>query len=471
MTNIIGSKNLFSDGSESIKKVYFIGIGGISMSSIAFMSQRAGLEVSGYDRTETAMTERLCAAGIKVYYSYSPENIVGSDLAVYTAAISDSDPEILRAKELGIPLMTRAEYFGQLMRAYVCRIGVSGMHGKTTATSMLTHIYLAAELDPTVMVGAELDCLGGAFRVGGRDNMVFEACEYTDSFLSFYPTTAVVLNIEMDHVDYFHSMEQIITSFHKYMTKADIAVVNGDDAEVMQSTEGYTGRVVTFGLGDECDFRAAGVNGEKPEFDVVYGGEVLAHVKLGVLGRHSVYNALASFAAAYVNGVDVESIVRGLEGFRGAKRRFELRGSIACGGVCMTGGTRDTEIYDDYAHHPTEIRAVILSAVGYVREREGRLRIVYQPHTYSRTYELFNDFVTAFDGADEVIFADIYAARENNEWGVTSAQLADAVGGKYLGSFGEIADYVRATSRAGDVVIIMGAGDIVAVSGMILDGE
>ena len=458
MTKIVGLKNYSYIDINSVKKVYFIGIGGISMSSIAFMSKRAGLEVAGYDRTESDMTRRLSDAGITVYYSYSPDNAVGSDIVVYTAAMSEDDPEMKRARELGIPLMSRAEYFGQLMLSYGRRLGVSGMHGKTTATSMLTHIYLAAELDPTVMVCAELSCIDGAFRVGGADNMVFEACEYTDSFLSFYPTTAVVLNIEMDHVDYFHSLEQIITSFNRYIDKAEIAVVNGDDGNVKKCIEGYGGRVVTFGLGDSCDFRAANISGAKPEFDVVHGGEVLAHIKLGVLGIHSVYNALASFAAAYVNGVAVDAIVRGLESFRGAKRRFELRGTI----------DPDTEIYDDYAHHPTEIRATLTSASEYAKERNGRLRIVFQPHTYSRTYELFDDFKTSFALADEVIFADIYAAREINTYGVTSDQLAEASGGKYIDSFEGIARYVRETAVSGDVVIVMGAGDIVAVSGMIL---
>jgi len=450
-------------------KIYFIGIGGISMSSLAFMAHDAGYDVWGYDRTETAMTRRLEESGITVKYSYSPENIEGAVIAVYTSAMNRSDPELVRARELNIPLVTRAEYLGQLMLEYRSRIGVSGMHGKSTASSMLAYVYLAAELDPTVIVGAELDALGGAFRVGGRENMVFEACEYTDSFLSFYPSTAVVLNIEMDHVDYFHSMEQIITSFSRYISKAETAVVNGDDGNVKKMLCGYSGRVVTFGLSEGCDFRAVNITGAKPEFDVANGGEILAHVRLGVLGDHNVYNALAAFAAAYVNGVAVEGIVKGLEAFRGAKRRFELRGAVECGGKCMCGGVRDYEVYDDYAHHPTEIRAVLKGASAYAKERGGDLRIVYQPHTYSRTYELFDDFKNAFADADDVIFADIYAARENNEWGVSSAQLAEAVGGRYFESFAQIADYVRTASRAGDVVIVMGAGDIIGVTGLILE--
>jgi len=443
------------------KRVYFVGIGGISMSSLAFMSHDAGMIVSGYDRTRTEMTERLEAAGIAVYYEYAPTNAEGCELAVYTAAMSESDPEMVRLRELGIPMLTRAEYMGQLMRIYAKRIGVSGMHGKSTATSMLSHIYLEAGLDPTLLIGAELSVIGGAFRVGSKDSMVFEACEYTDSFLSFFPTTAVVLNIEMDHVDYFHSLEQIRESFAAYIAKAEIAVLNGDDENVRMVQKTYGGRAVTFGLGEGCDYRAVNIVGAKPEFDVICGGSTVAHVALSVPGRHNVYNALASFAAAHVNGVPVDGIVRGLNAFVGAKRRFELRRVI--------GGS---EIYDDYAHHPTEIRAVLSSAKPYAKERGGRLRIVYQPHTYSRTAELFADFADAFADADEVVFADIYAAREVNEWGVHSSQLADAVkergvDSRYIEGFEPIADYVRATLGDGDVVIVMGAGDIIKVTGLI----
>ncbi len=441
--------------------VYFVGIGGISMSSLALMAKDAGLDVSGYDRTPSGMTRRLEDAGIEVFYDYAPTNAEGADLAVYTAAMRQDDPELVRIRELKIPTMTRAEYLGRLMQDYTVRIGVSGMHGKSTATSMLAHVYLAADVDPTVIVGAELDCLGGAFRIGSRESLIFEACEYTDSFLSFFPTTAVVLNIEMDHVDYFHSMEQIITSFNTYMNKAEISVVNGDDSNVRAACEGYGGRVVTFGLTDSCDYSAANITGAKPEFDVVHGGEVIAHVKLGVLGRHNVYNALATFAAAHTNGIPTDSIVRGLANFVGAKRRFELRGTIEGG----------AEVYDDYAHHPTEIRATLSAARGYADERGGRLRVVYQPHTYSRTQELFSDFAKSFTDADEVIFADIYAARETNVWGVTSERLAEAAGGRYLASNGEIAEYVKSTAKPGDVVIVMGAGDIIALTNILLGGN
>ncbi len=444
------------------RRTYFIGIGGISMSSLALMAKSNGCEVAGYDRTESAMTHRLEKAGITVHYTYSPDNALGMDLAVYTSAIRPDDPEFLRVKELGIPTMTRAEYLGQLMLGYKTRIGVAGMHGKSTTTSMLASIYLADEaLDPTVIVGAELTALGGAFRIGGQDSFLFEACEYTDSFLSFYPTTAVVLNIEMDHVDYFRSMEQIIRSFRRYLSIAERAVVNGDDANVRKALDGYTGEVVTYGLGEGNRYRAVNIEGAKPSFDLVRDGETVGRVSLGVHGRHNVWNALAALAASMENGIPFETAKRGLAAFCGTKRRFELRGHL--------GGTDGgAEVYDDYAHHPTEIRATLKTAREYAAERGGRLRVIYQPHTYSRTFGLYDDFRKAFADADEVIFADIYAAREENLWGVSSKQLALDAGGLYFPSLAEIAAYVKNAASPQDVIVVMGAGDIIALTDLLI---
>lgn len=441
------------------KSVYFIGIGGISMSSLALMTQTAGKEVRGYDRTPSQMTQKLENAGITVYYHYAPTNMEGCDLAVYTAAIKEDDPELLRAGELGIPAIPRAEYMGDLMLAYNTRIGVAGSHGKSTTTSMLASICITAGLDPTVVVGAELSSIGGAYRLGGRDQFIFEACEYTDSFLSFFPTTAVAVNLEMDHTDYFHSLDQIIDSFSRYLRKADTAVINGDDANLQRAAEGHP-HVVTFGLGEGCDYTAQNIFGALPGFDLAYHGKVLTHIQLSIPGRHNILNALAAAAAAVENGVDVNQINPGLLDFRGAKRRFELRGELV-----------GASIYDDYAHHPTEIRACIAAARGVCDERGGRLLVVYQPHTYSRTYSLYDKFTKAFAGADEVIFTDIYAAREKNEWNVSSAQLAaDVVGtkGRYIADFKAIEEAVRADLKAGDVLLIMGAGDIIKLSNMLL---
>lgn len=457
-------KDIFS----SPRSVYFIGIGGISMSSLAHIAKEMGMNVGGYDRTPSHLTRKFESEGITVNYELSPNHIEPYDVVIYTAAISKDNPELAYALECDAAgkkyCIYRADFLGYLMSRHKNRIGVAGMHGKSTATSMIAHIFLAAELDPTIVSGAELSCLGGAYRIGGEDNFIMEACEYQDSFLSFTPNIAVILNIDMDHPDYFADLEQIIGSFKRYLAIADsgYAVVNADCLNVRRASEEYRGTRVSFGLENIADFTAANITFDhgRAEFDIIKKGEPFTHVKLGITGRHNIMNALASAAAADICGVSADAIAVGLASFTGAKRRMELRGNVS---GLPEGVT--VPLYDDYAHHPTEIRATLSGALACGYER---VLVVYQPHTYSRTNELFSEFAASFDGV-KLILADIYAARETNVYGVSSEALAKRIeGAVYLPSFDAIAEYLRAELKDGDMLIVMGAGDIIKLDELLL---
>lgn len=448
------------------RSVYFIGIGGISMSSLAHIAHDRGCRVAGYDRTPSRLTEALAECGIEIFYETSPEHIGGYDVIVYTAAIKPDQPELAAALEADRRgekyCVYRADFLGWLMSGSENRIGVAGMHGKSSTTSMISHIFLAAGRDPTIVAGAELPELGGAYRLGSKRDFIMEACEYQDSFLSFTPNIAVVLNIDLDHTDYFSGIGQIVGSFSRYLAIAGegYAVVNTDDENVRRALAGYAGKAVSFGLESGADFTAENigfVNGAA-EFDIIKHGGFFAHVKLGVVGKHHVMNSLAAAAAADICGVSPEDIARGLGSYSGAKRRMELRGEL------ITDSGAHVPVYDDYAHHPTEIKATLGGALGMGFER---VFVVFQPHTYSRTAALFDEFAGAFSGVN-AIFADIYAAREVNTFGVSSEKLASAAGGIYLPSLAEIAAYLRRELRAGDMLIVMGAGDIIKLDELLL---
>ena len=436
--------------------IFFIGIGGINMSSLAHLTHRAGLRVGGSDRTRSALTERLEREGIAIAYEHKKENVEAYDAVVYTVAISPDNEEYLGAHEHGIPCISRADYLGYLMTGYTRRIGISGMHGKSSCTSMCATTLLSAGADPTVLSGAELRAMGGAYCLGGRENFVFEACEYMDSFLDFNPNIAVVLNIEMDHVDYFHSMEQIRASFLSYAQKTGkdgFAVLNGDDPETERALAEYEGTKLRFGIEcEENDYLAKNLTCQNGRwsFDLVERGETLCRVTLSVVGRHQIYNALATAAACRLCGLSGEQIAKGLAEFSGARRRMERKGRL-----------QGAEVYDDYGHHPTEIRAT-LSGARAIPSEGGRLFCVYQPHTYSRTAALLEEFVESFVDADRVLLVDIYAARETDTLGVSSALLAERIGARasYEGSVENAAETLRRELREGDAVIVMGAGNI-----------
>ena len=440
---------------ENCNSIYFIGIGGINMSSLAHISRLRGYRVGGSDREKTNLTERLKAEGIEIYYGHEAENVESYDAVVYTVAISPDNPEYVCAQEKGIPCISRADYLGYLMLGYENRVGVSGMHGKSTCTSMCATVFMEADGDPTVLSGAELDAMGGAYRIGHSENFIFEACEYMDSFLDFNPSMAIILNIELDHVDYFENIEQVCDSYTKFAAitgSNGMVIANIDNEYIPGVLEGYEGEVVSFGvMTKSADYTAINIRYPNgcAEFDIMHKGEYVAHVKLSVTGEHNVYNALAAFAAGHISGLDPEKIVRGLYKFGGAKRRMEFKGTV-----------NGALVYDDYGHHPTEV-ATTLDGVKK-REDIERLFCVFQPHTYTRTYALMDDFAKSFDSVEQVYIADIYPARETDDLGISGKTLAIRIGDKaeYISGFENLANEINSVLKEGDVLVVMGAGDI-----------
>ncbi|MBO7148907.1 MAG: UDP-N-acetylmuramate--L-alanine ligase [Clostridia bacterium] len=445
------TKEEIADILKAAKKIFFVGIGGVSMSSLAHISAENGFEVAGSDRTRSEICERFEKKNIKVYYTHDGENIRGCDAIVYSAAIAEDNPELVAAEKTGIPLIYRADYLGYIMSKYERRIGISGMHGKSTTTSMSALIFMEAG-DPTVVSGAVMHELeGGTYRSGTDGNFVMEACEYCDSFLSFTPNIAVILNIEMDHPDYFSDLDHIKRSFASYAKIAGdgYVVANGDDFNVREALKEHTGRIIYFGLGENADYRAVNIsyNGAFPCFDIEKNGKYFMSVKLSVTGEHNIMNALASAVAADLCGIDTDIIARGLYKFKGAARRMEFKGRLE----------NKADIFEDYAHHPTEIRTTL---AGVKKLAKGDIWCVFQPHTYSRTFNLFDDFAASFGGV-KAIFSDIYAAREVNTFGVSSKQLADRVkDAVYIEDLEKIAGYLRKNVKEDDMIIVMGAGDI-----------
>lgn len=439
------------------KSVFFIGIGGISMSALALLLKHNGFTVGGSDRAQGPCVESLRQAGIDVFPEHRASHVISYGAVVYTVAIDAENPEYAEAKRRGIPLISRSDFLGYLMMGYQNRIGIAGMHGKSTCTAMCARIFLSAA-DPTVLCGASMPELGNSScRIGtAREHFIFEACEYMDSFLDFSPSLAVILNIGMDHVDYFHSMEQIHHSFLQYASRvgADGCVLyNGDDVHCTEVFRHFAGRRMSFGLRHGADYTARNIRLECgiPSFELYLREERLCEIRLRVFGKHNVYNALAAAATAHILGVAPSVIAEALAGFSGAHRRMERKGRL-----------NGAVVYDDYGHHPDEIRATLQGA----REM-GFLRVLcaYQPHTYSRTAGLLSEFSEAFADADRVFFADIYPAREQNIYGVSSADIADGIGKKalYCGSFAATAEALRREAREGDLIIVMGAGDIYRV--------
>ena len=445
---------------SSAKKVHFIGAGGISVSSLASITKSAGYSVTGSDRTRSELTDKLVSEGIPLVYGHFAESVHGADIVVYTAAVRNGNPELDEAKKLGIPCFTRAEYLGWLMSRSPVRIGVAGCHGKSTVTAMISEIMIQAGLDPTVVCGAEIRELGGsAYRTGKGGGFVFEACEYCDSFLSFLPTVAVVTNVEFDHPDYFRDMDMLRDSYARYASIGDTVIYNADDAESLKMIELLPDRVkkISFGLGD-ADYSAADVafDGASSSFTLLRRGEPITGVRLSLPGKYNVCNALAASAAALECGASPDDVPAALRDFRGVARRFEYLGVTKRGAV----------VYDDYAHHPTELRSVISAA----KSLGKRLVCLFQPHTYSRTASLFGEFAEALSIADVAVLVDIYAAREVNKWNVSSEQLAEAIpGGIYGGSVTDSAKYAAENFGEGDMILILGAGDIIAAGKTIFD--
>lgn len=447
--------------------IHFIGIGGISMSGLAEILLKEGFTVSGSDNKESALTDHLSSLGATVFYGQKASNIIdGIDVAVYTAAIHEDNEEFAAAKQKELPMLTRAELLGQLMTNYDMPIAVSGTHGKTTTTSMLSHILLTGNLDPTISVGGILKAIGGNIRVGSSGLFVTEACEYTNSFLHFFPKISVILNIDEDHLDFFKDIDDIRSSFRRFaelLPKDGTLVINGEIDKLDMITEGLACRVVTYGLGHSMNYNASNITHDDrgdASFDLVKDGVFMERIQLSVNGDHNVSNALAAIAVADILGVPVADISRGLREFSGTNRRFEHKGE-------KNGVT----IIDDYAHHPTEIRATLMAAANYPHKE---LWCVFQPHTYTRTKALFPEFVDALALADHIVLADIYAARETDSLGVSSEDIAAALKEKgcdahYFSSFREIEDFCLDKCHKGDLLITMGAGDVVNIGESLLN--
>ena len=441
--------------------VHFIGIGGISMSGLAEILLKEGFTISGSDNKESALTDHLEGLGATVFYGQKASNIIdGIDVVVYTAAIHEDNEEYQAAVKKDLPMLTRAELLGQLMKNYETPVAISGTHGKTTTTSMLSHILLEGELDPTISVGGILKAIGGNIRVGNSGLFVTEACEYTNSFLDFFPKIGVILNIEEDHLDFFKDLADIRHSFRRFaelLPEDGVLVINGDIENLDELTEGLPCEVVRFGMDSSKDYSATNILHDKlgdASFDLVKNGEFIDRVSLSVNGDHNVQNALAAIAVADKMGVPMDVIKRGLKGFSGTDRRFELKGQL-----------NGITIVDDYAHHPTEIRATLKAAKHYPHKE---IWCIFQPHTYTRTKSLFDEFVEALTLTDHVILADIYAARETDTLGISSKDVADALKEKgcdayYFPSFEEIEDFCMERCQKGDLLITMGAGDVVNI--------
>ena len=438
--------------------VHLVGIGGVSMRPLGLVLKGMGMKVTGSDMSASEGTRELEAKGIPVTIGHNAENIQGADCIIRTAAAHNDNPEIAAARASGIPVFERAQAWGEIMRSYKNAVCVSGTHGKTTTTSMLTHILMEADLDPTVMIGGYLPLLHASHRVGHGDTILLESCEYCDSFLNFFPTLALVLNVEEDHLDYFKDLADIQKSFHKFAEMATFGVVaNGDDPHTVQALEGID--YVTFGLGEENRIHAANMCPDWRHFDVLCDGEFYCHLDMGVLGRHNAMNALAASAAAWMMGIPGEAVSRGLVSFHGAGRRMEFKGKF-----------HGADVYDDYAHHPDEVAATISAVRDAMPGR--RLVLAFQPHTYSRTSALFDDFVRELSRADVLVLAEIYAARERNTIGISSADVAEKIpGAVFCETLPEVTEYLRQNVREGDVVLTMGAGDIFRAGEALLKSE
>lgn len=434
---------------EGVRRIHMIGIGGSGMCPLAEILHSKGYELTGSDNNESDPLSRIRNLGIKVFMGHSADNIKGAQLVVYSAAISDDNPELKAAREQGIPTMERSHMLGALTRHFDNVIGVCGTHGKTTVTSMITQILILNKMDPTAVIGGKLPLINSNGIAGGSETMVCESCEFVDTFLQLSPDIAVLLNIDNDHLDYFKTMENLTLSFRKFLAMASRAYINGDDERAKKAAEDINADIVTFGFGEKNIYRAENIKRGKFGFlfDVIKNGEKIISIEMHIPGRHNVLNGLAAFAVCYDMGVPAEGIKDAVQKFTGAGRRFEFLGEY--GGFMLA---------DDYAHHPTEIRATLSAA----KELDyNRVIAVFQPFTFSRTALLKDEFISALSLADKVILTPIMGSREVNTYGISSENLAKGLKNAVIADgFENIADTVIKTAGKGDLVITMGGGDI-----------
>ncbi|WP_459479840.1 UDP-N-acetylmuramate--L-alanine ligase [Clostridium saccharoperbutylacetonicum] len=442
------------------KKIHFIGIGGISMSGLAAVLLNNGFKVSGSDFKDSPMLDKLKTLGAEVYIGHKRENIKDADLVVYTAAIPSDNPELLEAQEKNITLMDRAEFLGQIMKGHKYNVAITGTHGKTTCTSMLSHVTLADDLDPTILVGGELDAIGGNFRIGKSDYFLVEACEYKRSFLKFFPYVGIILNIDADHLDCYKDIDEIADTFLKFskLIPNDGYLVGCiDDFRVKEILLKANCNTLSYGFSDDADVTAKNIIFNKngcATFDVYKGNKNLFTLTLNVPGKHNILNALASTCVSLIFEISADSIIEGLSKCKGAHKRFEYKGEL-----------NGVTVIDDYAHHPTEIQATLSTAK---QIDHNKTYCIFQPHTYTRTKALFDEFTECFNDTDELILMDIYAAREKNTGLVSSDELGDALRKKGIKctnvhSHDEALNYVKSKLTAGDLLLTVGAGDVVIV--------
>ena len=453
---------------EKYKHIHLIGIGGISMSAIAETLKNWNYTVTGSDVSESHITDTLNKHGIKTTIGHDIENAKKADLIVYTAAISDNDPELLAAKENNIPSIGRGEFVGYLTKLYKETICVAGTHGKTTTTSMLSECFINAHLDPSIEVGAILDSIGGNYRVGNSEYFILESCEYKGNFLKFHPNTEIILNIDNDHLDYYKTFKNIVKTFNTFAALLDengLLVVNGDDKNCYELKNTSKAKFICYGINnEEADFVAKNISFDKKgfsKFDVYKHGEFYNTIKLSVAGEHNVLNALACICVSDYYGIDKSIIAKSLKGFTGAERRLEFKGEL----------DNNVLIFDDYAHHPTEIAA---TAKAIKNKTYNKSWVIFQPHTYSRTKNLLNDFAKAISEFDNIIILDIYAARETNTFDVSSLDLVEKINnsGKkaiYMPNFNEVVTYVKNNVEPNDIIITLGAGTVTQIGPMLLE--
>ena len=450
---------------KKYNKIHMIGIGGVSMSGIAEILKSWGFEVSGSNNVENSNTKKLEEAGIKVIIGHHAENVVGSDVVVYTAAIKDDNIELKVARNLGIPTVERSEFLGEITRCFENTVTIAGTHGKSTTTSMVSLCFLEAGTDPSIQIGADLSQIDGNYRVGNSEDFIIESCEYVESFLKFSPKSELILNIDNDHLDYFKNFENIKNAFIKYvklLPDDGILVVNGDDKNCLDLPQYTKAKALTYGITNKnVDFFAVNIvfdNDGFPEFDVYSHDSFYERIKLHVPGMHNVQNALGCIALCNKYGLDSTSIKNGLANFTGVGRRFEYKGKV-----------NGASIFDDYGHHPTEI---VATAKALMNKKYNKSWIVFQPHTYSRTKLLLDDFAKALLNFDNIIILDIYAARENNTFNISSEDLVNRIKslGKdaiYIPDFEACVSYLKENVQENDIVLTQGAGTITKIGDML----
>ncbi len=456
----------FNMDSNKYTNIHFVGIGGISMSGLAEILLTNSHKVSGSDSKDSKIVKRLRDLGAEVFIGHKQDNISEDfDLIVYTDAISTDNIELLEAKNRGIDIIDRATFLGALMKNYTDSIAVSGTHGKTTTTSMLSSILNNTDINPTILLGGQLEEIGGNVRLGSRECILTEACEYKGNILKYFPSIAIILNIDEDHLDFFKSMDHIVETFASYsenLKEEDYLIINNDDINKDIIINRTKGKVVTFGIDTISNFSARNISydNNSTKFDLYIDNNYKSSIKVNLIGKHNVYNILASIAASSIYGVDINTIRENLANYSGVQRRLEFKGYY-----------KNVKILDDYAHHPTEIK-VTLDAIR--KSTEGRIFCVFQPHTFTRTQKLFNSFSSAFINADIAIITDIYAARELDDGSVHSKDLVNAIKNTkaiYLNSFEDIKNYLIDNLKPNDLVITMGAGNINELGESLLEVE